>query len=206
MTGRYIALEGPDAAGKSSLHKALKKKISTPDHEDMFVFVREPYYRESITLLKIAKHPFAKLGIFVQDRVRLMEEIIIPAIKVGKTVVSDRSYVSMEVYQYLQMSNQYGLNIGDIELKSFLRSIRMPEMPPLNFIILLTAGVGETIRRLEKRKEEIPDKDWLKKLRSTYIEYVSNQGCGYLMLDTGFMSKEEIIEEAWDVLFPPMRR
>lgn len=206
MTGRYIALEGPDAAGKSSLHKALKKKANTPDHEGQFLFVREPYYKESISLLKTVNHPYAKLGIFMQDRARLMEELIIPALNEGKTVVTDRSYISMEVYQSLQISEKYGYNVGQISLTDFLKSLRMPGMPRLNFIILLTAGVEDTIERLEKRREDIPDREWLKKLRSTYIEYVADQECGHLMLDSGFMSKTELLEEAWDVLSPPMRK
>jgi thymidylate kinase len=209
---RYIVLEGPDGAGKTSLHKTLKRRLSVPDHKDQFVFVREPYFRDSISMLKTTRHPLARMGIFLQDRVRLMNDIIIPAYTDGKTIVSDRSYISCEVYQFLQIKAYYGkLNPDfdtDTKIYQFLQSMRPFEFPKVSFIILLTAPVDETVARLERRDNEVlPNRDYIKELRSTYIDYVADQkGCGYTMLDSSAYSKAELLEEAIDILLPPISK
>jgi hypothetical protein len=48
------------------------------------------------------------------------------------------------------------------------------------------------------------DEDYLMLLRKTYIDHVIRQRCGYTILDSSQYSKAELVEEALDILIPPV--
>ena len=205
--GRYITIEGQDGTGKTTLHKTLKKRIGRDiTHCDRFLFIKEPYYRESINLLKTTTHPLGRLGVFLLDRTHLMEEVILPAIQQGVTVVSDRSYISCEVYQYLQMREKYpDLPESQLDLMNTLMALRPREFPKISYIICLSAPVAILKERILNRGDgDRVDEDYLMLLRKTYIDHVIRQRCGYTILDSSQYSKAELVEEALDILIPPV--
>ena len=145
----FISFEGPEASGKSSQIKLLssfllKKKIP-------HVITREPGGTTNGELLRKIildkNEPITateEILLLMAARLNHINKIIIPALKVGKIVISDRFADSTFVYQgYV---NKYGLN-KTIELhKKLLNNF----LPSKTFLFLLKTK--DIILRLKERK------------------------------------------------------
>lgn len=101
---RYIVFEGVDGSGKTTLAKMLYDRLPNPK-----VFTKEPGSPLSDFCVgirgmildgaaqDISKHTFAYL--FAADREEHMRRVVIPSLKEGKWVVSDRSVISDFAYR-----------------------------------------------------------------------------------------------------------
>lgn len=103
-TGRFVVVEGPDGAGKSTLVRALAARLRTAGHE--VVEVREPGgtpAAEAIRALVLdpahAVPPAAELFLMLAARADLVARIIRPALARGAVVLSDRFDLSTLAYQ-----------------------------------------------------------------------------------------------------------
>ncbi len=100
---KYIALEGVDGSGKSTVARLLVERL-VASGEDAIV-VREPggtAVGEVVRgLLLDSEHldQWAEVFLFAAQRAELAREVILPARQAGKWVVSDRSYYSSVAYQ-----------------------------------------------------------------------------------------------------------
>ncbi|MGA7098487.1 MAG: dTMP kinase, partial [Acidimicrobiia bacterium] len=100
---RYIALEGGDGSGKTTLSAALSKHLREMGEEA--VEVREPggtELGETVReLLLDSDHvfPWAEAFLFAAQRAQLAREVIAPALERGAWVISDRTYYSSIAYQ-----------------------------------------------------------------------------------------------------------
>jgi dTMP kinase len=100
---RYIALEGGDGSGKTTLSAALSKHLR--EMGDEAVEVREPggtELGETVReLLLDSDHvfPWAEAFLFAAQRAQLAREVIAPALQRGAWVISDRTYYSSIAYQ-----------------------------------------------------------------------------------------------------------
>ena len=101
--GIYIAIEGIDGAGKSTYLADIKKTINGKH----FLFVQEPAGENSPKICKdiqniIYDNPDLTkeqlLMLFTIQRISLYNKVILPALKDGKVVISDRSIYSMLAY------------------------------------------------------------------------------------------------------------
>lgn len=99
----YIALEGGDGSGKSTVVDHLESRLSQHGHD--VVVVREPgstslgeAIRE-ILLDGAAMTPWAEAFLFAAQRAQLAEEVVRPALEAGRLVISDRTYYSSIAYQ-----------------------------------------------------------------------------------------------------------
>lgn len=114
--GTFIVIEGGDGAGKDTQIELLKRDF--PD----FVYTREPGGTELGKLVrKIVFHNMvgdidvkAELFLMFADRAQHIGKVVEPALRAGKTVVSNRSWLSSLAYQI------YGRDRHDME--PFLRS------------------------------------------------------------------------------------
>lgn len=105
--GIFITIEGGEACGKSTQVKLLKEFVNTLPNEDDFLFVREPGgtpLGEEIRNLLLnynedAPLPLTELLLFCASRHQIVEKVIKPALKQGKTVIADRFYDSTIAYQ-----------------------------------------------------------------------------------------------------------
>ena len=100
---RYIALEGIEGAGKTTVQTALRERLEAAGHE--VVGVREPGgTRLGVRLRRILLYgeelePWTEALLFAADRAHLVSSTIRPALERGAWVISDRSVYSSLAYQ-----------------------------------------------------------------------------------------------------------
>lgn len=103
-SGFFLVLEGPEAAGKSTLAQSLAKRMRDDGTDP--VMVREPGgtpVAEALRheLLDAAREwtPAMELLYLVTARADLLTRVIRPALNTGRTVLSDRYDLSTIAYQ-----------------------------------------------------------------------------------------------------------
>ena len=103
MTGVYIALEGGDGAGKTTVAARLVELLE--EKGDTVVAVREPggtALGEEIRRLLLHSSDmtaWSEALLFAAQRSQLAAEVIGPALGRGEVVIADRSYYSSLAYQ-----------------------------------------------------------------------------------------------------------
>lgn len=103
--GRFIAVEGPDGSGKSTVAKLLKEKLEDKGHK--VVLTREPGGTEiSEKIRELLLDPnntemadTTEALLYAAARAQHVEEKIKPLLKEGYTVITDRFYYSSLAYQ-----------------------------------------------------------------------------------------------------------
>lgn len=141
MTRRYIAFEGIEGTGKSTLAARLARHLETADCD--VLFVREP--GGSVTGERIRRvlldpdgtvAPWAEALLFAAARAQLAHEIVGPALRGGRWVISDRSVYSSLAYQ----GGGRGLGVEDV------RSVNAPGLgevwPEMVVLLELDATTG----------------------------------------------------------------
>lgn len=99
----YLAIEGVDGAGKSTVAAAVAERLRTNGRE--VVLVREPGGTplgeeiRQILLHGELMSPWTEALLFAAQRAQLAATIVAPALAAGADVVSDRSYYSSLAYQ-----------------------------------------------------------------------------------------------------------
>ena len=102
--GLFIVLEGPDRSGKSTQAALLKTWLEEFGREVMVT--REPggtrlseQIREILLDPKSVIEPMTELFLYETSRIKHTLEKIIPALKAGKVIISDRYTLSTTAYQ-----------------------------------------------------------------------------------------------------------
>lgn len=101
----YIALEGPDGAGKTTQMKALADSFAAAELD--YVLVREPGATDvgkQLREILLTGHADKLDGVteallFSADRRHTIRTIVRPALQEGKYVLSDRTYLTTLVFQ-----------------------------------------------------------------------------------------------------------
>ena len=107
MNGKFIVFEGPDGSGKSTIIREVRKILE--EQKTDVSFYREPGgtdISEKIRSIIVDKENTemsckAEALLFAASRAQLVEERIIPDLKAGKVVISDRFVLSSILYQGL---------------------------------------------------------------------------------------------------------
>lgn len=102
--GHYLALEGIEGAGKSTVGGRLSERLAGLGHR--VLTVREPggtpigeRVREVLLVEEHALTPWSEALLFAAARAQLVAEVLTPALRDGSWVVSDRSVYSSLAYQ-----------------------------------------------------------------------------------------------------------
>jgi dTMP kinase len=145
----FISFEGPEASGKSSQIKLLSsflKKNKIP-----YLITREPggtIVGEKLRKIILDKNepitPTEEILLLMSSRLNHINNIIKPALKAGKIVISDRFADSTFVYQ--GFVNKYGLTKTKDLHKSLLKNF----LPSKTFLFLLPSKIIN--ERLKQRK------------------------------------------------------
>ena len=105
MKGMFIVMEGPDGSGKSTQIELLKEYLNETGRE--CVITREPggtVIGEAVRSIILNPEyeemsDVTEMLLYAASRAQMMAEVIVPALKAGKVVISDRFVDSSIVYQ-----------------------------------------------------------------------------------------------------------
>ena len=101
----FITFEGIDGCGKSTQARLLTDKLRSAREVDSVIWTKEPGGWPGGTSLRQVllegslRHPLTELFLFLADRCEHVEQVILPALAVGKLVVCERYNDSTVAYQ-----------------------------------------------------------------------------------------------------------
>ncbi len=182
--GRFLAFEGLDGSGKSTLIKGLERELKSQGQS--YVLSREPGGTElgneiRAMLLRVkgdAPVPRAEALLYQADRAHHVEKKIRPALNAGQWVISDRFAASSVAFQ----AGGRDISIDEIEwLNQYSTGGLRPDL-----YVLLDLSVEESLRRLAGRAEEADRfereaKDFHQRVRDAYLALA--RGEGWIVLD-----------------------
>jgi dTMP kinase len=149
MRGKLITFEGIDGCGKSTQMRLLGQYLT--ERGVAVVSTREPGGTELGRKVRSALldggagsvEPLAELLLYAADRAQHVRRVILPALSIGKVVLSDRFYDATTVYQ--------GYARGfDLELVNQLNELATGGLKPdltLLFDLDVETGLKRTMRR-----------------------------------------------------------
>jgi dTMP kinase len=172
-SGKYFALEGIDGSGKTTQVEKLAEYFQKSG-KDVFI-TKEPTDGEIGNLIKkivtkeITVPPMSLQYLFSADRAAHLEEVVIPALKKSKIVISDRSLWSAVAYGITD------LNLQENEKERLLIAYNVLAMyggyliPDKTFVIDVPFKIA--IERVKERKKEITIYENEQKLSKVQKEY-----------------------------------
>lgn len=175
----YIALEGPDGAGKTTQMKALANSFAQAHHE--YILVREPGATDvgkQLREILLTGHADKLDGVteallFSADRRHTIRTLVRPALAAGAFVLSDRTYLTTLVFQ------GYGRGLS-LEILETLTDFAIEDTRPDLMLVLdvpVEVGLGRKDPLFEQglaesRMESIGT-DFHTKNRAGYLEQVA---------------------------------
>ncbi|MFH1833351.1 MAG: dTMP kinase [Candidatus Levyibacteriota bacterium] len=206
--GRYFVIEGIDGSGKTTQAKCLcdffkKSNIQT-------ILTCEPRKKDGVVgeliqkilLSKINIPPVAFQYLFSAERAIHHEELIIPSLKAGKHVVSDRSFWSAIPYGIMDKmmsadSKNYDFKEGEMMLvaQSILSMYHQFLVPNITFYLKIS--INTAMKRITAKtdgKEIYEKKDILEKVVKGYDWLVEKFPEEFVVID-GEKEVERVTEE-----------
>ncbi|UUX33142.1 dTMP kinase [Fundicoccus culcitae] len=152
QSGKFITIEGPDGAGKTTVIKKLVEKLTARGMIELFV-TREPggsaiseQIREVILdVNNTAMDARTEALLYAAARRQHLVEKIIPALEAGKLVICDRFIDSSLAYQGIAR------NIPTDEIWAINRFAIQDYLPDLTLLIDVPAEVG--LKRIYAAKD-----------------------------------------------------
>ncbi|MEM1563104.1 MAG: dTMP kinase [Candidatus Bathyarchaeia archaeon] len=183
--GFFICVEGLDGCGKTTQAKILVRKLRKIGYDA--VYTAEPSRGKIGKFIKrYCLHGGKRVSsivealLFAADRYEHVETEIIPALRDGKIVVSDRYLYSSLAYQ-----GAVGLNLD------WIRKINEHAIPP-NLAIFIDVEPDTVIKRLKSKRSVMENLETQRKVREVYMKFVEN---GELVKVNGNKSKGEVARE-----------
>ena len=160
----FIAFEGIDGSGKTTLSKELYKFLTRRGIKA--VWTREPYdkrIRELILSEELS--PWVETLLFLSDRGIHVRNFVKPHLQKGYTVITDRFYLSTLAYQ------GFGRGLELKLLEELNNKVTEGLKPDITFLIDLPIEVA--LERLEKRgdsKSKFEKEEFLKRVREGFLK------------------------------------
>jgi dTMP kinase len=192
--GLFIALEGLDGSGKSTLMRQLKQNLVKYGHE--IIVVEEPggtpageRIRQTLLDKTLQIDPVAELLLYEASRRHVVQTVIRPALETRKIVLTDRFAMSSLAYQ------GYGRGLS-LELVAQLNAIATGGlMPDLTIFLDISAEAGLQRKRGQRDRLESAGIEFLQRVRAGYLELIAQPHQKGLRLDAT-QSIETLTEEA----------
>ncbi|MEM5821314.1 MAG: dTMP kinase [Candidatus Aenigmatarchaeota archaeon] len=165
--GKYIAIEGIDGAGKTTICQLLSKElknsilIKEPSDFDIGNFIRESLKNKK----EFMKNSFVSTLLFFADRISMRDEIRKMKEKFDY-IISDRCFLSTYAYQKALIKSEEEKKLFEKIFKEFLKLIEMPDA-----IIILDVDIEVALERIEKEgksKDLYESKEFLKEVLENY--------------------------------------
>lgn len=161
--GKFIVFEGVDGCGKSTQARLLSEKLNELGRET--VLTKEPYKNGSLKTREDLA-PMERQRFFVEDRLVHLKEFIIPNLKKGINVISDR---------YCFSTIAYGVSEGvsKKELIDLHRDILGDNFIVPDLTIFIDIEAEEAVKRIGCRNGEcgyFEKEDKLRRIRQAYLD------------------------------------
>ena len=199
LPGVFIALEGGDGAGKSTQGALLKQWLESLGWH--VLVTREPGGTDAGRAIReIVLHgshisPRAEALLYAADRAHHVESVVVPALRRGDVVITDRYIDSSVAYQGA------GRDLGTEEVLQLSRWATCGLAPTLTVLLDVTPEVGRQRRGdVHDRVESEPD-DFHARVREHYLQLAAADPGRYLVVDAG-LPPEEIHRRVRERLTP----
>jgi dTMP kinase len=214
--GRFITFEGPEGSGKSTqlrmlaerLRKAGRDVLETqePGGTPIGVQIRH--------VLLDAKNrelcPTAELLLMFASRAQNVDQLILPALSAGRTVLSDRFTDSTLVYQGV------GRGLGADVVYELDRIACRGLIPDLTLMIDIdaetglarahrrSARTGDSGTRISETRIEDQDVGFHRRVRDAYRQLAADESRRVHLID-GSQTPEAVAEQVWEAVQPLVR-
>ena len=194
--GFYLALEGGEGAGKTTVAAALAGRLEAAGHT--VVMVREPggtELGEGIRRLVLDRGdmtPWAEAMLFAAQRAELAARVVAPALQAGSVVISDRSFYSSLAYKGVAR----GLGLEQV------RAVNLAGLggvvPDLVIVLVVepAQGVG---RQSEPDRIGSEDAGFQREVLEGYRTLASQQPERVLLVDADG-EVGEVIDSVWKIV------
>jgi dTMP kinase len=181
--GAFICIEGLDGCGKTTQAKLLVRRLR---REGVAVYTAEPSKEKIGRFIKKHYLHGSKRGssivealLFAADRFEHVENEVLPALRKGRIVVSDRY-----VYSSLAYQGAAGLDL------EWIKRLNEHAMRP-DLAIFLDVEPETVVQRLKPKRSVMEDLETQRKVREVYLKFVEK---GELVRIDGNKSKREVTE------------
>lgn len=194
--GLLITIEGIDGSGKTTLIQNIAKQLEL--QKISLLITKEPggtqLGQQLRTILQnqpIPVCPKAEYLLFAADRAQHFEQFIIPAIKEGRMVISDRMGDSSVVYQ------GYGRGLDKVMIQTINAWTMQDIKPDITFYVRISASESE--KRVQLRNApltafEKEKRSFTEKLVAGFDDLFKNQS--HVILLNGTDSIESLTTQA----------
>lgn len=191
ITGKFITLDGIDGAGKSTHLAFIKSWLEK--HNQPAIFTREPGgtpIGESLRELLLDTTSQVSLNtetlLMFAGRMQHIEDVILPNLKKGIWVVSDRFTDATFAYQ----GGGRGVPLERIEiLENWVQQGLQP-----NLTLLLDVPLEVAEERLNRTRQkdrfELQEQAFFKRTRAVYLDRASKNPSRYTVLDSSGSIKD----------------
>ena len=187
--GDFICIEGLDGCGKTTQAKLLAKKLGKSHNA---VYTAEPsrgkigtFIRNCCLYGEKRLSTVVEALLFAADRVEHVENEVLPAMREGKLVISDRY-----VYSSLAYQGAAGLSLEWIE------KVNVHALQP-DLAVFIDVNPKTVMRRLKPKKSVMETMETQQKVRQIYMIFVEK---GKLTRINGDKSKKEVAQELYTVV------
>ena len=195
MPGLFVAVEGPEGAGKTSLARALAARLVADGRQ--VVSVREPggtpvaeAARKVALKFPHEMAPAAELFLFLAARADLVEKVIRPALAAGQVVLADRFDLSTMAYQVAGG----GLPAAAVAEANRLATTGL--VPDITLVLDVPVDVGRQRQRAARKVQDRFERQDDAFHRRVLEAYRRAQGPVVVHLD-GTQSKQAVLDAAW---------
>jgi dTMP kinase len=209
--GRFITFEGPEGSGKSTQLRMLGERLRKSGQD--VLETQEPGGTaigiQIRHVLLDAKNrelcPTAELLLMFASRAQNVDQVILPALSAGRTVLSDRFTDSTLVYQGV------GRGLGADVVYELDRIACRGLIPDLTLLIDIDAETGlararrrsarlkaSETRASETRIEE-QDVGFHRRVREAYRQLAADETRRVKLID-GSQTREAVAEQVWDAV------
>ncbi len=193
----FITFEGGEGSGKSVQARALYRKLSQLAIPAILTHEPggTPFGERIAHLLKWSEKtdisPLAELLLFNASRTQLVEEVILPALKMGKVVICDRYTDSTIAYQ------SHGRGLGLETVKAVDTAATQGLKPDLTILLDIAPeeGLARKVARKQDRFEQ-EDIAFHKRVREGYLRLADEDRNHWLVVDAS-QNKKEIAGIIW---------
>jgi dTMP kinase len=170
-TARFISVDGIDGVGKSTQIRALEKLMRQLGHQ--CVTTRDPgsseigrRLRELLLDSDLTMHRRTEAMLFMASRCEMVEKTIVPTLKSGTGVISDRFLLANVVYQSV---GEHAVDVSPDMLWEMGNLANGGVRPDLT--ILLDMPAEKAIRRIDRPADRMESRgiSYMKSVREAFL-------------------------------------